>query len=139
MEGHADLRSVACYEKSELEPAVHDSNINGARLLTSTIPSPTPATASLSSSTATTIATSGPSPSCPANNATTYIAANGLSFVLECDIDRPGADLSLVSLAGAVDTWYSQCIETCANTTGCVDVSLSGSKPIAQHLLQRPR
>ena len=33
----------------------------------------------------------------------------------------------MVEMTGAGNTWFAQCIETCATYPGCLDVSLSGA------------
>ena len=33
----------------------------------------------------------------------------------------------MVEMTGAGNTWFAQCIETCASYPGCLDVSLSGA------------
>jgi len=66
--------------------------------------------------------TSTAAPSCPGSNSTYYQASNGGVFLIECGIDHAGGDLSSTSVQN-----YQGCIEACASTTGCVDVSLSGS------------
>jgi len=67
---------------------------------------------------------------CPRDNSTIYTAQDGETFYVECGIDHPGGDLGLVEFDGTteVNSWFTQCVETCATTTGCVDVSLQGSK-----------
>ena len=55
--------------------------------------------------------------SCPGSNSTTYTSSNGLSFIIECGIDRPG-DINMV-----YTNTFSACIDACAKYTGCVDVS----------------
>lgn len=62
--------------------------------------------------------------SCPSANNTMYNATNGANFMIECGIDRSGGDMGMVYVAAGS---ISQCLEKCANTTGCQDVSLSGS------------
>ena len=69
---------------------------------------------------------------CPQNNAQTFVdPASGSSFVLECGQDRVGGDLKMVyvnNLAG--------CIAACASTSGCVDISLSGTACYMKSSLQ---
>lgn len=55
--------------------------------------------------------------SCPNSNSTTYTSSNGISFVIECGLDRPG-DINMV-----YTNTFSACIDACAKYTGCVDVS----------------
>lgn len=73
------------------------------------------------SSSSTTAASSSTAVTCPASNSTTY-TSNGKSFIVECGIDHAGGDLSMVYVNG-----LKQCIETCAATSGCVNVALSGT------------
>merc|ERR1712225_66300 len=47
---------------------------------------------------------------------------SGAQFLIECGTDHAGGDLKMVY----VDS-FASCIQTCAQTTGCVDVSLSGT------------
>ncbi|CAD0088378.1 unnamed protein product, partial [Aureobasidium mustum] len=61
--------------------------------------------------------------SCPASNNQIYTyAANGAQFAIECGIDHSGGDMSSTSVKN-----FEGCIAACATTSGCVDVSLSGS------------
>lgn len=57
---------------------------------------------------------------CPASNDTTIIS-NGLRFLIECGIDHTGGDIKALSVNG-----LQQCIDACATTSGCVDLSLLG-------------
>ncbi|KAF2152260.1 carbohydrate esterase family 1 protein [Myriangium duriaei CBS 260.36] len=59
---------------------------------------------------------------CPAGNGTIYTAASGATFLIECGIDHQAGDMGSTSVSS-----FAQCIEACANTAGCVDVSLSGA------------
>jgi len=60
---------------------------------------------------------------CPGNNNTIFADPNtGYQYLIECGIDHQAGDLAMTyvkDLAG--------CIAACATTTGCVDVSLSGT------------
>lgn len=47
-----------------------------------------------------------------------YIAANGGSFIVECGVDYGGNDLKAVD-----STSFTDCMDTCDSTDGCVDVS----------------
>ncbi|CAK3895299.1 hypothetical protein AC578_1337 [Lecanosticta acicola] len=58
---------------------------------------------------------------CPASNSTIAVS-NGLTFMVECGIDHAGGDMK----AQAVSS-FQQCIDACATTIGCVDLSLSGA------------
>ncbi|KAI7470730.1 WSC-domain-containing protein [Hortaea werneckii] len=82
-----------------------------------------PTTASTSSKP--TLAPPTPTPPiCPASNATVYTASTGFRFVIECDTDHQGGDLESVQVTG--QNAFQSCIEHCATTPGCLDVSLSG-------------
>lgn len=120
------LSGVACYEKSVLNPAVHAAGILGARLLrqyTSTPPAPSTTVDAAPAATMSSIAVG-----CPADNGTVYTTTSGQNFLIECSVDHPGGDLAVVRMLGGPSTWFGQCIEACANTTSCLDVSLSGYK-----------
>ncbi|KAH9828843.1 PAN domain [Teratosphaeria destructans] len=125
------LSGSACYEKSVVNDAAYAAGMYAARLITSAASSSS-ATASLTSATASATPTYV---SCPASNGTSYTAANGEVFVVECDIDRPGGDLTEVDMTGTVAERFQQCIDTCANTTDCVDVSLSGVACYLKYIL----
>lgn len=58
---------------------------------------------------------------CPAANGQTYVS-NGLAFTIECGVDHVAGNLGMKWVSS-----FSECIDKCAQTTGCVDVSLSGS------------
>jgi len=77
----------------------------------------------MSSSTTSTSATpSSTILTCPAANGTTYSTYNNQTYVIECGWDRAGGDLSSASAAT-----FNQCMDLCANTTSCVDVSYTGT------------
>lgn len=77
----------------------------------------------LSSASSTAPASTSSPLSCPASNSSIYTyAANGAQFVIECGIDHAGGDMASTSVKN-----LEGCIAACATTTGCVDVSLSGS------------
>lgn len=60
---------------------------------------------------------------CPASDNTIYTdKTSGAKFLIECGTDHAGGDLKMVYTAD-----FATCIATCAQTTGCVDVSLSGT------------
>ncbi|KAI5271288.1 hypothetical protein E4T47_05393 [Aureobasidium subglaciale] len=60
---------------------------------------------------------------CPGSNNTIFTdTSSGVQFLVECGIDHAGGDLSMVYVKD-----FAGCIATCAQTTGCVDVSLSGT------------
>jgi len=83
----------------------------------------------ISSSTATSRSSTAPAStastasavSCPSSNGQNYTAVTGATFLIECGIDHAGGDMGSVSVKT-----FSDCINACANTAGCVDVSLSG-------------
>ena len=58
--------------------------------------------------------------SCPASNHKTY-TVNGKQFRVQCGTDHSGGDMKSVTAHS-----LGECIDACANTDGCVDVSLSG-------------
>ena len=60
--------------------------------------------------------TSSSTVSCPGSNSTTF-NSNGLTFQIECGLDRSG-NLNMVYA-----TNFASCIDACAAYTGCVDVS----------------
>ncbi|GAM89397.1 hypothetical protein ANO11243_074350 [Dothideomycetidae sp. 11243] len=81
---------------------------------------------SSSSSAASTATVSAATPtisiSCPASNNTVYTALNNETFLIECGVDHAAGDM------GSLTTQtFAQCVEACANTQGCIDVSLSGT------------
>ncbi|QIW99546.1 hypothetical protein AMS68_005064 [Peltaster fructicola] len=59
--------------------------------------------------------------SCPASDGQTYIS-NGATFQIECNTDHKGGDMSWKWVKNGL----TECIDACATTPGCVDVSLSG-------------
>lgn len=61
-------------------------------------------------------------PTCPRSNGTRYLTSNGAVFAIECFIDRYGDDMKMIYVSS-----FQQCMESCATTPGCLDVSLSGS------------
>ncbi|KAF2764406.1 hypothetical protein EJ03DRAFT_385969 [Teratosphaeria nubilosa] len=126
------LSGSACYEKSVLNDAVYAEGMYAARLITS-------AASSLSATATSTSTSASATPTyvtCPASNGTSYTAANGEVFVVECDIDRPGGDLAEVDMTGTVAERLQQCIDTCANTTDCLDVTLSGLACYLKYILE---
>nr|POE77657.1 wsc domain-containing protein [Quercus suber] len=144
------LSGVGCYMKGTLGAAVAAANVYGAKLLTGTSSSSSSSsvssvsTSSVSTSTASTSTVSQTSTttsasatasvvSCPGSNSTTYVS-NGLSFLIECGIDHIGGDMSSLTVGS-----LSQCIDTCANTPGCVDVSLSGTACYLKSSVGGPR
>jgi hypothetical protein len=78
--------------------------------------------ASTTSSSATSTATSTAAV-CPNSDNTIYVdQTTGAQFLIECGVDHSGGDLKMVYVKD-----FATCIQTCAQTTGCVDVSLSGT------------
>lgn len=68
---------------------------------------------------------------CPADNGTTYTSPNGDEFLVQCYTDFYGGDLSSSNypMGGySQNVWYEKCFDTCANTTDCVGIALSGCK-----------
>lgn len=57
---------------------------------------------------------------CPGSDGTTVVS-HGVTFLIECFVDHSGGDMGSVS----VDS-FQGCIDACATTPGCVDVSKSG-------------
>ncbi|GAM86905.1 hypothetical protein ANO11243_049260 [Dothideomycetidae sp. 11243] len=93
----------------------------------STTPHPTTTTLHTTSSptsTSTTTTSHSPTPtpflSCPSSNGETYTTPSGASFIIECSTDHFGGDFSRVATSD-----LASCINTCATTPSCVDVSLS--------------
>lgn len=59
---------------------------------------------------------------CPVDNGEGYVASdNSTQFIIECGIDRHGADMKNMTTSG-----FDECIDQCATTPGCVDVSWVG-------------
>ncbi|XPS97036.1 hypothetical protein M3J09_006279 [Ascochyta lentis] len=84
----------------------------------SATPSSTPATSPSSSGTPVSI-------TCPGDNGKTVNTASG-AFIVECYVDRAGGDFSTqYPDSGGFDT----CIQICANTPTCVDVSYVPNGP----------
>ncbi|RMZ11552.1 hypothetical protein D0864_00969 [Hortaea werneckii] len=102
------LSGSACYMKSALGRALSAPGLSGARL---NVASPTPG--------ATTIA---PSPECPESNNTLFKTPNGAEFAIECGIDHAAGDIGMVYVRN-----LGECAVRCSETSGCVDVSLSGA------------
>ncbi|QIW97506.1 hypothetical protein AMS68_003024 [Peltaster fructicola] len=84
-----------------------------------------PATSStISISTIKTTSSATPSASpvvCPASN-NTIVGSNGGYWLVECQLDHYGGDMGYVAV-----TSLQACIDACATTQGCIDVSLSGT------------
>ncbi|GAB1735597.1 hypothetical protein NU219Hw_g4173t1 [Hortaea werneckii] len=117
------LSGAGCYQKYQANTPTRARGMLAARLIEATVPSaPSPATSAPAVTTR-----PGATPLCPANNGFIYTTENGQEFVIECFIDHPGGNLDMVEMTGAGNTWFAQCIETCATYPGCLDVSLSGA------------
>lgn len=114
------LYGTACYMKSNVGAAIANDQIWGAKLQVSGSTSSASTTIG-SSTTSTTASASNTAVVCPAADNTT-IVSNGASFLVECGIDRAGGDMKSLGVSS-----FQQCIDACATTPGCVDVSLSGS------------
>ncbi|KAK6435340.1 hypothetical protein LTR95_008475 [Oleoguttula sp. CCFEE 5521] len=110
---------TTCYLKSVLGPAGNAAGIWGAKLLP-----PGSTSSSTASTTSTTTSSASATPTtltCPASNGTTYLSA-GRAFLIECDTDHYGGDISFATVAN-----FQGCVDLCSSTPQCVDVSLSGS------------
>ncbi|TKX19229.1 hypothetical protein C1H76_8607 [Elsinoe australis] len=88
----------------------------------------TKSTTTTTTKSTTTISTQQPgatfttAPTCPGSNSTYYQSpSTGSLFLIECGIDHQGGDMASKSVNS-----FQECIEACASTTGCVDISLSG-------------
>ncbi|KAF2152074.1 WSC-domain-containing protein [Myriangium duriaei CBS 260.36] len=71
--------------------------------------------------------------SCPASNGTVYTTTNGDGFLIECGIDHFSGDLSSVPANS-----FAGCLESCANTSGCLDVAFSGAVCYMKSTLTAP-
>jgi hypothetical protein len=135
--GKNGVGAGTCWLKSQLgSPSSSDSNhVSGSRVrlgnkaVSSSSSSALTGTSRLVTATGTNTASgssataSSTAAACPANNNTIYTdKSSGLSFLIECGIDHSGGDLKMVYTSD-----LAACIQSCAQTTGCVDVSLSGS------------
>jgi hypothetical protein len=98
----------ACYLKNQLETSVSKDWVWTAQLVKNT-------------------ASAGSVPGANGNQltcdnkqceGTNYTTSSGLTFEVLCGVDYAGGDL-----AAANSATFESCIETCANTTGCIDVS----------------
>ncbi|KER00129.1 carbohydrate esterase family 1 protein [Aureobasidium subglaciale EXF-2481] len=123
--------SGTCYLKRSMGiyPAAGSNTISAVRLSGGSSVSNAPAASSSTSSTTSvgpgslSAAPSASALSCPASNNQVYThVANGAQFVIECGIDHSVGNMASTSVKN-----LEGCIAACATTTGCVDVSLSGS------------
>ncbi|KAK8257222.1 WSC domain-containing protein [Phyllosticta capitalensis] len=124
----------ACYLKNSAGAASTNNNVLGARLIArnGTYVSSVTSTASSISTSAGQSATSALSTasatpsssliSCPSGDGSTYMAADNKTFIIECGIDHAGGDLG----APTYPYDFGLCINQCASTSGCVDVSFNG-------------
>lgn len=87
--------------------------------------SATSAAASSAQSSTTTLSAAAPTSatiSCPSANGLTFTAKSGAQFVIECNTDHSGGDLTSLSAST-----LNECINACDANSACVDVSLSGN------------
>ena len=68
------------------------------------------------------VVTVAASVTCPASNGTTFTAPNGAKFEVECGFDRAGGDLKMEFYGS-----FEDCIDACASTPSCVDVTFQGN------------
>ncbi|KAF4551144.1 Hypothetical protein D9617_14g076000 [Elsinoe fawcettii] len=145
------LAGSACYMKGgALRPGTANNGVQGARLTgpiarakavvvssssasaaattgaASSVSTTSTKTTTTKSTTAASTAQAGATftsaPSCPYSNATYYQSpSTGALFLIECDIDHSGGDMASKGVNS-----FQECIEACASTAGCVDISLSG-------------
>ncbi|KAH0358077.1 alpha/beta-hydrolase, partial [Aureobasidium melanogenum] len=128
--GTNGVGSGTCWLKKSMGtyPASGSNTISAVRVLGGSPGNSVSSAASSTSSTASSSASFSAAPttsalSCPASNNQIYTyAANGAQFVIECGIDHSGGDMASTSVKN-----FEGCIAACATTSGCVDVSLSGS------------
>ncbi|KAF2156578.1 hypothetical protein K461DRAFT_308871 [Myriangium duriaei CBS 260.36] len=124
---HAVLSGVACYMKSGTSSKVNSTSANAVMLISSNstrlTASSTTSSSSASAATGALVAghTYTAAPSCPGANQTYYLSTNTSDiFLIECGIDHAGGDLS-----SKIVPSFQSCIELCANTASCIDVSLA--------------
>ncbi|THW87973.1 Metallo-dependent phosphatase [Aureobasidium pullulans] len=67
---------------------------------------------------------STPSPTCDEWNSTVFATVAGRSYVIECELDRVGNDLSMVWISS---NKIEDCLAACDATPGCVGTSMSGT------------
>ncbi|KAG9533791.1 alpha/beta-hydrolase, partial [Aureobasidium melanogenum] len=128
--GTNGVGSGTCWLKKSMGnyPASGSNTISAMRVSGGSPGNSVSSAASSTSSTASSSASFSAAPtasalSCPASNNQIYTyAANGAQFVIECGIDHSGGDMASTSVKN-----FEGCIAACATTSGCVDVSLSGS------------
>lgn len=107
---------------SSSSSSVSSSSISSASGFVTASGTSAKVTASSTSSSASSTASSTVA-ACPAGDNTLYTdKTTGAQFLIECGTDHAGGDLKMVYVSD-----FATCIQTCAQTTGCVDVSLSGT------------
>ncbi|KAK7562923.1 WSC domain-containing protein [Phyllosticta citricarpa] len=121
----------ACYLKSSAGAPQTSNNVLGARLVarngtyvasaTSTVAFASNAAATSALSTSSAVASASPI-TCPSGDGSIYTAANNKTFIIECGVDHAGGDLG----APTYPYDFGICINQCASTPGCVDVSFNG-------------
>jgi hypothetical protein len=117
-----DKAAVSSVSSSKTGSSSSSSAISSASGFVTASGTSAKAAASSTSSSATATATTTAA-ACPDSDNTIFVdQTSGARFLIECGVDHAGGDLKMVW----VDT-FAACIQTCAQTTGCVDVSLSGT------------
>lgn len=137
------LSGAACYRKSAIKQAQYHTDVRGAKLLstgtrtstttssTSTSTSPgssqtttTPTSSSTTTSSASSVAPTMTAPTCPSANGSIFVAQDGSTYVIECYQDRAGNDIKVQQV---YSNKIADCINVCASTAGCVDISMAGT------------
>jgi len=115
----------SCYMKSQQNTPNSNPSVWGARSLNSTGTVTSSSTSNQQAppgaqehpgSTAVN-STAGPAFTCPDSNGTLYSTYNNETFIIECYLDRPG------NSANQQTVGLRECLDLCASTTGCADVS----------------
>lgn len=120
------MSGSACYMKKASRTPISNQAIRGARMVYSANNSTTLPVAGSSSPGSSSFST----PDYPSANGTSYTAANGAMFIIECGMDRAGNDLSIVHINSGQ---LQACMDICSSTSKCVDVSMSGSACYMKH------
>ncbi|KAJ9630987.1 hypothetical protein H2203_001515 [Taxawa tesnikishii (nom. ined.)] len=127
-----------CYMKSSISAGISNSGVDSAARLGGASTGATSAVAGAASGVSSAVAgaasgdsgvsgavsgavsalTSSSDITCPTNNGSIYPAPNGQNYQILCGVDNAGGDMASASVSS-----FAQCVQTCANTTGCVDVS----------------
>jgi len=119
---HLSGSRISLGDKAVVSSASSSSAVSSASGFSTASGTSAKAVASSTSSSATSTATSTAAV-CPNSDNTVYVdQTSGAKFLIECGIDHSGGDLKMVYVKD-----FASCIQTCAQTTGCVDVSLSGT------------